>query len=887
MNFATVFLPSSYRIEKAIIIRVNPSMNKNWFHKATAFIQKLYWREILALLLLFIAVYFFRHERHELLAIGTHIQNADKLWVTVGLLLTVVYILLQAAMYMASFAAVKANLHWFTAVELFLKRNLLSIFLPAGGVSALAYSPSSLRKTHITKTQVHQASAIYAFTGMSTVFIVGLPVLVYALFYSGNMQKAWIGILLVALLLAFLISVTVSLQKKGVVYRFLIKRFPALTNKIDELFLVNVDSKKILLSILFSVGVELCGIVHLYIAMKALGEPAALSAASIAYIVSIVLMVISPFLRGLGAVELSLVYILSTFGYTEQQGLAISVLYRLFEFWLPLAAGIIAFAMKGKQLFLRLAPAIMIFVLGVVNILSVVTPPITERLKRVKEFLPVSSIHASNLLVIFIGAALFITAAFLIRGFRSAWVIALVLSVLSLVGNLSKALDYEEAIIAFITIVILLFTSREYRTKSSARLIKLGISTALLVFIAVFIFGAIGFYFIDVKHFGVDFTWKQSLGYAAGSFLLLQNPTLHPITRFGREFMVMINALGFLSWGFFFYTLIRPYIFQYSTSNQSLEKAKFYLSQYGSSAVDCFKIYPDKLLFISDEWEGFIAYRIANGFAVVLEEPVCAENRKTDMLKDFEQHCRRMGLKTAFYRVDEGSMYFFEALNKKKLFIGQEAIVDVNEFKLEGKDRKSLRNGLNSLQKKGYTTFLSKAPQPAALLKELKTVSDEWLENYHKSELIFSQGMFDAAQLQAQDIILVRDETGKVVAFLNIIPDFTPEECTYDMIRKTADAPGGCMDALIVELINYARENNFRYINLGLVPMTGFEKPDSTAERIVKFAAEKIKRYRHYQGQRSFKEKYASEWLNKYLVYENDFDLVRLPAALNKVMQPQ
>jgi len=26
--------------------------------------------------------------------------------------------------------------------------------------------------------------------------------------------------------------------------------------------------------------------------------------------------------------------------------------------------------------------------------------------------------------------------------------------------------------------------------------------------------------------------------------------------------------------------------------------------------------------------------------------------------------------------------------------------------------------------------------------------------------------------------------------------------------------------------------------------------------------------------------------LNKYLVYENDFDLIQLPAALNKVMQP-
>ena len=125
-----------------------------------------------------------------------------------------------------------------------------------------------------------------------------------------------------------------------------------------------------------------------------------------------------------------------------------------------------------------------------------------------------------------------------------------------------------------------------------------------------------------------------------------------------------------------------------------------------------------------------------------------------------------------------------------------------------------------------------------------------------------------------------------MVAFLNIIPDYTPYECTYDMIRKTNDAPGGCMDALIIELIKYAKDKGYQYVNFGLAPMSGIEMPDNTAERVVKFAYEKIKRFRNYQGLRDFKEKFVTKWLNKYLVYQNDFDLIQLPAALNKVMQP-
>ena len=212
--------------------------------------------------------------------------------------------------------------------------------------------------------------------------------------------------------------------------------------------------------------------------------------------------------------------------------------------------------------------------------------------------------------------------------------------------------------------------------------------------------------------------------------------------------------------------------------------------------------------------------------------------------------------------------------------------MDIKTFSLEGKDKKSLRNTLNSLSKKGYVITTCYAPLSDQLIMELKSVSDEWLAAFDKKETIFSQGMFNEKLLRQQDVIVIRDTENKVVAFLNIIPDYTPDGFTYDMIRKTTDAPGGCMDALIIKVIEYGKEKNLQWLNLGLAPMSGITEPGNTAERVVKFAYEKIKRFQHYQGLRDFKEKYATEWLNKYLVYENDFDLIQLPAALNKVMQP-
>jgi len=47
-------------------------------------------------------------------------------------------------------------------------------------------------------------------------------------------------------------------------------------------------------------------------------------------------------------------------------------------------------------------------------------------------------------MVLLIGMILLVTAAFLIQGQRNAWILALILSILSLFGHLFKALDYEE-----------------------------------------------------------------------------------------------------------------------------------------------------------------------------------------------------------------------------------------------------------------------------------------------------------------------------------------------------------------------------------------------------------------------------------------------------------
>src|SRR5882724_10628531 len=409
---------------------------------------KTYWREILAVLFLLVGFFFFRSERRELHSLAYHIQTANPAWIWIGIAVTALYILLQSAMYITSFKTIGCRFSLSTSVELFLKRNFLSVFLPAGGISSLAYSPASIRKSGLTKMQVHQASGIYAFVGLLSIFIIGVPVIIYSLVQTKSFQNAGISLLALFVILAVLYFIFYSFRKKRMLYQWVLKKFPRFIPSMDELFSASIAVRPFIFTVFVSSGIECCGILPLFIAGKALGFSVSLSVCAIAYIVSVLLMIVSPFLKGLGAVELSIVYILTLYGYPAVNALAITILYRLFEFWLPLVAGFFSYLWHGRHIFARVFPAFLVFALGVINILSVITPPIAYRLRLLREFIPIDSIYATNIMVLLIGMILLVTSAFLIRGQRNAWILAIVLSSLSLVGHLFKALDYEESILA-------------------------------------------------------------------------------------------------------------------------------------------------------------------------------------------------------------------------------------------------------------------------------------------------------------------------------------------------------------------------------------------------------------------------------------------------------
>lgn len=849
--------------------------------------SKLIAQFILTALFIGMGIWFLKHEKAELAEVKTTLAQAQWTWVMLGIGVTAFYLLLQGLMYLSAFHSIRCKVNLMDMVILFLKRNLISIFLPAGGVSSLAFFTGPLEKKGVSRTQIHYASSLYGFIGILTVIVVAIPALIYA-FYKGNSRSSdWIALVAVLFIAVLLFYLFRLLMQKGRFYQWVLGHFPSFEMLIEDILHNKVLAGRFLITVILSLVIEITGIAHVYIAMKALQVSPSLFAAVMGYIISVIFMLVSPFLRGLGAIEVSMSIILVRFGFSNVEAISITMLYRFFEFWLPLLSGVISFLTGINKLLMRIIPATMILFLGVINIISVLTPTIAGRVERLQEYVMLDVIHASNYFVLAAGFFLLVTAAFMLKGLRTTWWLALILSVISFIGHITKAIDFEEAGVALLIIVILLFTRREYYVKSRPRLRTVGWRMALFSIAAILVYGVIGFYLLDKKHFNVDFNLAQSIQNTLAHYFLIGSNAYFPRDAFARDFMYSINIGGFLSMAFLLYTLVRPYVFKGNASEKEREAAASILARYGKSSLDYFKTSFDKMIFYEDGTDAFISYRIAGNYAVVLENPVAGnEEEMKKCISLFDLFCYENSLKSIYYRVPEESLPVYREKRKKSMFLGQEAVVDLEVFSLEGGHHKSLRNAINRIKDRGYKASVHQPPVKDGILQKLKSVSDEWLSYTERQEIIFSQGMFAWNELKNQTIITVENAEEKVIAFLNIIPDYAPSEGTYDLIRKTADAPNGIMDFILLELFGYFKTKQIRFVNLGFAPMSGLNDTHTFAEKSMKFAYEKIRSFSQYKGMREFKDKFDPQWFNKYLIYDYDYDLIQVPTALSRVIKP-
>ena len=523
---------------------------------------------------------------------------------------------------------------------------------------------------------------------------------------------------------------------------------------------------------------------------------------------------------------------------------------------------------------------------GILNLFSIMGGP-SPRTILLREVFPLEFVRLSRTLTMLIGFALIMSSINIYRRKWRAWAIVLTLSVFSAIFQLIRGLHYEEATMSFALFIILLSTRKIFSVRSSIPDFKGTVARLLIAGGVAIGYGVAGFWFLDEKHFGINFHIGDAIATTLRLLSLNSDPRLVPNTHYANWFLDSLYVITFAAVLYGAFALFRPVIHQFRTLPREHATGSDIVKEFGRTTLDYFKLWRDKSYFFSPSHRCFIAYVVGGNVALALGDPVGPEEEIEPTLREFMEVCRDNGWVIGFHQTLPDFLPIYKKVHLKKLKIGDDAIVNLSEFSLDGKSKKEFRSKVRLLESAGIQSRHYEAPVPDEILKQLKEVSDEWLQIPGRRERTFTLGYFDESYVRSTPVVAAVDKDERVLAFVNLISTANAKEITGDLMRRRIDAPNGIMDYLFVKVFLYAKERGYESFNLGMAPMAGFQEREQATpeERAIHSFFQQLNFLFSFRGLRHYKAKFATQWEPRYLVYRHAVDLPRVALALRRVSE--
>ncbi|GBE93333.1 phosphatidylglycerol lysyltransferase domain-containing protein [Nostoc cycadae] len=512
--------------------------------------------------------------------------------------------------------------------------------------------------------------------------------------------------------------------------------------------------------------------------------------------------------------------------------------------------------------------AVLTGLVGIVNVLSAVTPNLYGRNHWLKEFLPFEIRASGHIFAALTGFVLLTLATNLLRRKRVAWLLSISLLIISIFSHLLKGLDYEESILSGIVLGQLILMRHVFTAQSDRPSIARGVRVLIGALLFTLAYGTVGFYLLDGK-FTENFNWREAIIQTLAMFFAEDNWGLQPTTKFGEFFANSIYVIAASTVTFAVVMLLQPVFLANPATSIERQKAKEIVEHYGCSSLAAFTLLSDKSYFFSPSGKSVIAYVPKGRGAIALGDPIGPIEDRKEVIVSFQQFCQRNDWYPAFYQTLPDDIDLYTSLGFRVLKIGEEAIVDLQNFTLQGKAGKNFRPSINRLTKLGYQVNFYQPPIANDLLHQLKPVSDEWLKMAQGSEKRFSLGWFDETYLRNCIIAVVHTPEGGIAAFTNVLPEYQLNEITIDMMRHRSTMENGMMDFLFTSLLQHFKEEGYDSFNFGLSALAGVgDNPESRRlEKVLHYLYEHLNHFYNFQGLHAYKDKFRPSWEPRYLVY--------------------
>jgi lysyl-tRNA synthetase class 2 len=533
------------------------------------------------------------------------------------------------------------------------------------------------------------------------------------------------------------------------------------------------------------------------------------------------------------------------------------------------------------------AVSLAVLTMAVIDLASALTRADRARLRVLRQHVAGGVVSASTALTLATGLLLLLLAGALRRRKRRAWWLTVGLLALSVATHLLKGLDVEEATLALLLLGMMLLLRGEFyalgdpRTRWQAVRVFGALST-LSVLLGVLLIA------LRADALAEPFRWSRVMPEVLRGLAGLPGPLQWRPSRFGAHSAAQVSdsllALGLLTCLCSVYLLLRPPSPEAHLTEEDEQRMRELLRQHGDrDSLGYFALRHDKGVTWSASGKSCIARRVVSGVALASGDPLGDPEAWPGAIAAFLQDAERHAWHPAVIGCGEQAGRAWARAGLSVLEIGDEAIVEVGRFTLEGRAMRNVRQAVARVERAGYTCRVSRVGDLAASeVAELRRQADAWRGNETERGFSMALGRLGSAHDPACVVVMAYQE-GRLRAFLHFVP-WGSDGLSLDLMRRDRTADNGLNELLIVQAVQAAPALGVRRLSLNFaVFRSSLERGEQLGAgpllrawyRLLLLAS----RWWQIESLYRFNAKFAPTWEPRFVCYASAGELPRVALA--------
>ena len=523
----------------------------------------------------------------------------------------------------------------------------------------------------------------------------------------------------------------------------------------------------------------------------------------------------------------------------------------------------------------RLAAAVAV-VAGVLNLVSALLPAERDRLRLLAQLVPGVVSRGATVAVAAAGVGLLLLAGGLRRRHRAAWLATVGLLAGSAVLHVVKGLDVEEALVeAFLAGLLSgqagCFPGRAARGERPSLL-----GPALTVAAAPLAYGTLGLVAND-RDVRADLglagmatqVVRMAIGLGAGVPLA---------GRFGRLFPASVAAVFWVGVLVMATRALAPALVR-RPPDPGLAAAV----AASDDSLAYFALRDDRTTVRAGD--ALVAYGTEGSVALAAGDPLGPPDQWPAAIAAFLDRAVAQGRIPAALGCGAAAAGAWRAGGLTTIYLGDEAVLDLDRFSLEGRAVRIARQSWHRARRAGYTSLACPvADLDHGQVEALAELSRHWRGGEAERGFSMALGrLFDPRDPDTM-VVSARDGQGRLRGFLHLVP-WGADGASLDVMRRDRAAPSWLNDFLVVEAARSLPRLGIRRLSLNFsflraVLAAGAASDAPRRVRLARWVLRRLSGAFQIETLYRFNRKFNPDWQPRHLAVESPEDLPRVALAI-------